>query len=307
MRSLRHRIGYTPRAIICLLLLLAAAGCTPPRAFTFDVTADSRNFTPPQHPGADCFAGVCEAIRALGPGAFMISPGDIDPPDRTHAAVRKVFGDGYTWYPVVGNHELDKPEYMPWLREYNAGGRKLPRILRSGPPGAVETCYSFDHGDAHFVIINQYYDGQRDDAKGGKIGDALSNWLADDLAATRRPFIFVAGHEPTVAMPDMGNGRLRHVGDSLDADPAANHRFWSLLREHGVTAYLCGHTHNASVAKINGVWQVDAGHARGIGDNGAASTFARIHVAPDGVVCDMYRSDKPGEAPYVRTFTERLR
>jgi hypothetical protein len=31
-----------------------------------------------------------------------------------------------------------------------------------------------------------------------------------------------------------------------------------------VTAYICGHTHNASIAKINGLWQFDAGHARGI-------------------------------------------
>jgi hypothetical protein len=36
-----------------------------------------------------------------------------------------------------------------------------------------------------------------------------------------------------------------------------------LLRFH-VTGYICGHTHNTSIAKINDVWQIDVGHARGI-------------------------------------------
>ena len=290
-----------------ILLLSATIGCAAPRAFTFDVTADNRKFTPPEFSGPAYFSGVCEAIRDLGPGAFMISPGDVDPPDRTYTTIEQVFGKAYTWYPVVGNHELEKPEYMAWLREYNAGERKLPNIVRIGPPGAVETCYSFNYMDAHFAIINQYYDGQRDDAKGGAVSDALYRWLSDDLTATHQPIIFVAGHEPTVAIPDMDNGRVRHGGDSLDSDGPANHRFWPLLRKHNVTAYLCGHTHNASIARINGVWQIDAGHARGLGDDGAPSTFARIHVAPDGVVCDVFRSTKPGEAPYTRTFTERLR
>jgi hypothetical protein len=290
-----------------MLSLLVATGCASPRGFTFDVTADNRAFTPPDHPGPEYFSGVCEAIRALGPGAFMISPGDIDPVSHTYATIEQTFGKSYTWYPVVGNHELEKPEDMVWLREYNAGGRKLPGIVRSGPPGAVETCYSFNHEIAHFAVLNQYYDGQTDSATDGTISDALYQWLAEDLAANDKPIVFVAGHEPTIAMPDMDTGRLRHVGDSLDRDPKANHRFWSLLRKHNVTAFLCGHTHNASVAKINGIWQIDAGQARGIGDKGAPSTFVRIHVSPDGVFCDVYRSDKAGEAPYAREFTERLR
>ncbi len=296
------------RLFFCgLPCILAAAGCAGPRGFTFDVTADSRQFTLPEHAGPAYFAGVCTAIRNLGPGAFMISPGDIDPVSRTHATIEETFGKSYPWYPVVGNHELEKPEDMVWLRAYNAGGRKLPGIVRSGPPGAVETCYAFDYGKAHFVVLNQYYNGEMDNAKGGTTGDALYRWLAEDLAATSQPIIFVAGHEPSICMPDLDNGRIRHVGDSLDKDAAANHRFWSLLRKHKVTAFLCGHTHNASVAKINGVWQVDAGHARGLGDKGAPSTFVRIHVIGERVTCDVYRSDEADKKPYSKVWSERLR
>ncbi len=291
--------------MICLLFL-AAAGCATPR-YTFDVTADMRSYTPPEHAGPSYFQGVAEAIRDLGPGDFMVTAGDLDPPDRVKAVLDEMLGPDYPFYPAVGNHELDKPEHMVWLRAYNEGGRKLPGIVRAGPPGAVETCYSFDHENAHVVVINQYYDGQRDNVKGGVISPALLAWLEEDLAATRQPLIFVVGHEPHVSVPDITNGRVRHRGDSLDADEASNHRFWSLLREHRVCAYFCGHTHNTSISRINGVWQIDAGHARGKGDKGALSSFVKIAVEGEKVRCDMYRSDDPGTSPYRLVWSEPLR
>ena len=65
-------------------------------------------------------------------------------------------------------------------------------------------------------------------------------------------------------MPDMDNGRIRHQGDSLDQDPENAFELYRLLMKHGVDAYICAHTHNASYAKINGLWQLDPGHARGL-------------------------------------------
>jgi hypothetical protein len=67
-----------------------------------------------------------------------------------------------------------------------------------------------------------------------------------------------------IAIPDMDNGRLRHQDDSLNKYPKSIFLFHQLLKKFNVAAYICGHTHNASIAKINGVWQIDAGHARGI-------------------------------------------
>jgi hypothetical protein len=181
-----------------------------------------------------------------------------------------------------------------YLRALNAEGHKLPGIVRGGPPGAVETCYAFDYQNAHFVVLNQYYDGKGDMATDGDVTEPLYSWLAEDLAANKQPIVFVFGHEPAVAVPDIDNGLVRHRGDSLDAHEANNFRFWTLLRQHRVTAYICGHTHCTSVAKINGVWQIDAGHARGLGDEGTASTFLRVHVLPAGVRCDVYRMTGKG-------------
>jgi len=57
---------------------------------------------------------------------------------------------------------------------------------------------------------------------------------------------------------------LRHQGDSLDENPENAFALHQLLLKHGVKAYVCGHTHNTSYGKINGLWQLDPGHARGL-------------------------------------------
>jgi len=64
-----------------------------------------------------------------------------------------------------------------------------------------------------------------------------------------------------------------------------------LLHERGVTAYLTGHTHTFSAVSIQGVWQIDAGHARGFGDLRAASTFLRVKIYPEWVMLETYRAN----------------
>ena len=302
------RIPRCGKFVLLVLGVLSglSPGCSAPRGFSFDVTADMRFFTLPVYAGSDYFPGVCAALRDLGPGAFMVSPGDIDPPQQVRATLDEILGEDYVWYPVVGNHEGDKPQDMPYLRRYNRGGNALPGIVRCGPPGAVETCYSFDYQNAHFVALNEYYDGTGDMVGDGDVTAPLYEWLAADLEANDKPFVFVFGHEPTVVVPDMDNGRVRHRGGSLDKYPVHNHRFWSLLRRYGVVAYFNGHTHNTSVAKINGVWQIDCGHARGMGDPGAPSTFVKVYVHPDAVYCKVYRDDGRG-GQYKLRHSERLR
>jgi hypothetical protein len=68
-----------------------------------------------------------------------------------------------------------------------------------------------------------------------------------------------------------------------------------------VVAYICGHTHNHSVVNIAGVWQVDAGHARGKADPGARSTFIRIHVGDSQVSYETYRVNALDYCEYLLT------
>jgi hypothetical protein len=73
-----------------------------------------------------------------------------------------------------------------------------------------------------------------------------------------------------------------------------------------VTAYICGHTHNYSVVNVGGVWQVDAGHARGKGDTGARSTCIRIHVVDNRVSYETYRVSSHDDCEYLLTDTGTL-
>jgi hypothetical protein len=177
---------------------------------------------------------------------------------------------------VVGNHELDDNSNMPFLRNINKMGTTLPNIVNNGPPGCIETTYSFDWGDNHFVVLNQYYDGQSDIGTDGDIVPELLEWLENDLSNNKKSYTFVFGHEPLIAIPDMDNGRLRHQDDSLNKYPISSFRFHQLLKKYNVMAYFCGHTHNASIAKINGIWQIDVGHARGIEAHFPTLTFEAI-------------------------------
>lgn len=265
---------------------------TPQPSFAFAVAADIRIYAGPgRYDSPRFFRGACEAIAALGEIAFMVSPGDIDPPAGVLWTLTTTLGTDFRWYPAVGNHEVETPEDMNWLRSYDYGP------VNPGPSGCPTTTYSFDYENAHFVVLNVYCDVHGDTVTDGDIPDHLYTWLAADLAATTKPHIFVFGHEPAFPQPDALTGRVRHLGGSLDAHPTRRDRFWKLLRERGVRAYICGHTHNYSAVQVEGVWQLDAGHARGMGDTGAPSTFLIIRVDGPTVTFEAYRDDMRG-GPY---------
>jgi hypothetical protein len=268
--------------------------------FSFAVTADMREYSGPgQYDTSKYFRGACEGINTLGAGAFMVSPGDIDPPADVEWTIRQYIGQGYLWYPVVGNHEEETLADMQFLRDhdYDPNGDTAPNIVNSGPLGCEETTYSFDYGNSHFVVLNQYYDGTSDTGTDGDVADALYDWLVDDLNATAQTHVFVFGHEPAYPQPDADNGRERHMTDSLNQYETHRDRFWNLLRDGGIVAYICGHTHNYSAVEIDGVWQLDTGHSRGMGDTGARSTFMLIHVNGGVVTFETYRDDANG-GPY---------
>jgi hypothetical protein len=261
-------------AAVVFVLIVAGTVSVPLQAqdshedLVFIVAADMRNFAADGEWSKN-FSGACEAVAEVGAGSFMISPGDLDvrPPSAVRDMIDKTIGEEYPWFPVLGNHDPESPSSMEYLREYST---TLPNVVNRGPKGCEETTFSFDYGDAHFVVLNQYFDGVRDWGLKGEIVPELLEWLEADLTATTKKHIFVFGHEPLMPMPDMDNGRIRHQGDSLDENPENAFALHQLLVKHGVDAYVCGHTHNTSYAKINGLWQLDAGHARGLEENSYA-------------------------------------
>lgn len=260
----------------------------------FIVAADMRNFAADGE-WSNNFSGACEAVKAIGAGAFMISPGDldVDPPSAVRDMIDRVIGKDYPWYPVLGNHDPESPSTMRYLRAYSM---TVPHVVNRGPKGCEATTYSFDLGDSHFVVLNQYFDGVNDWGLEGEVVPELLEWLDADLAATTKKHRFVFGHEPLVSMPDMDNGRIRHQGNSLDEDWKSAFAFYQVMMKHDVAAYVCGHTHNTSYAKINGLWQIDAGHARGLEETSYADL---MYQAIDQAIVEG-RKEGVGEANSLR-------
>jgi hypothetical protein len=229
----------------------------------------------------------------------MLSVGDLDPVRVTRGQIDAVFGKSFAWYPVVGNHELDNTASDPaagdmaYLREYfntNLKGKVNP-----GPQGTRETTYSFDAGDVHIAVINEYWDGQTEpgsDAKGGGVVEPLRAWLKTDLQASRKPWKLVVGHEPAYPQPDKDWGAARHAEDNLTAHPADRDAFWSLLDECRVAAYLCGHTHRYSRYQPphSKVWQIDVAQARGNEKEWKYDTFVIATADASGLKFETYRS-----------------
>lgn len=282
---MRLALGTSIRLSTLLLVVVLVGGTAPvfgseesDEPFVFIVAADMRNFAAAGEE-SEHFSGACKAIAAVGAGSFMISPGDldVDPPTAVRDMIDRTIGEDYPWYPVLGNHDPESPSSMQYLREYSL---TVPNVVNRGPAGCEETTFSFDWANTHFVVLNQYYDGTRDWGLKGALVPELLTWLEEDLAATTKEHIFVFGHEPLLPMPDMDNGRLRHQGDSLDEDPETAFAFHQMLRKYDVDAYVCGHTHNTSVGKINGLWQLDPGHARGLEEASYADQmYAAVHRA----------------------------
>jgi hypothetical protein len=273
--KLISKIVIIVSTIICLL------SCTNQNnveeEFSFILAADWRYTAMEKYDSPMYFRGALEAIEKVGKGAFMISPGDVEPVDISHKMISSILGDDYPWYPIMGNHELEIPSTIDYLREINKGGTLLPYIVNKGPEGSEETTFSFDYGNSHFVVLNQYYDGSSDIGTDGDIVDTLYEWLKNDLENTEKTHIFVNGHEPIISIPDMHNGRHRHIGDSLDKYPRNSFRFHQLLLKHNITAYLHGHTHSTAYSNINGLWQIDCGHARGTESEYPEKIFSEIN------------------------------
>ena len=142
-------------------------------SLSFIAAADMRYYAKEQYRSSQHFLGAVEAMKKIGAGSFMIVPGDFDPPWAVDEVIKKVLGDDYLWYPAPGNHDLEDPEYMEWLRDFNG---KLPYIVNWGPIGSETTNYSFDWQDCHFVALNQYYDGSSDMGTDGDIVPELLDW-----------------------------------------------------------------------------------------------------------------------------------
>ena len=278
------RFRHVLLAAVCAVALVASA--VRAEIVKFAIAGDTHH-----SPG---FVKIEKQIKKTVPGAqFLLSPGDIDPPEQTRTQIDRVFGKSFPWYFAVGNHDLG---YSSYLRGYF--DKRLAQTVKPGPAGTCETTYSFDAGDVHIAIINVYWNGGTapgsDTNADGIVAAPLREWLAADLDASQKTWKLVVAHPPAYPQPDQHWHDTRHVGESLDKHPADRDAFWSTLKKHGVTAYICGHTHRYSkyLPEGSSVWQIDSGYARGENDNWKYDTFIIVTANEDQIEFDAYRNLK---------------
>jgi Calcineurin-like phosphoesterase len=278
---------------LCAPSLHAQSPQITPSNYSFFVAGDMRSFLWHAPAGKSYFDGACDAMKQAGPGAFLLSPGDCDPPASVREIIDLHLGTNFLWYPLVGNHDVEKEGNMKWWRSWAKAG--IPHLVRSGPQGNEALTYSIDFANSHIVMLDEYFNGQSSSPNNaGDLSDATLAWLEQDLDANHQPLVWVSGHKPIKSLPDMDTGRLRHEGESISMDRTRLNHFLSLLRNHRVEGYICGHTHDCSIAKLDGIWQLDSGHSRGAGDTGSPSTFLKIRVDGVQAAVDVYRSNTNG-------------
>lgn len=183
--------------------------------------------------------------------AFLIHAGDLENVARTEQIVITYFDKPF--FPSMGNH--DKDPGRQYFYESFYLNKKLPYLVDSTfikEEGAEALCYSFVYENAYFIVLDQYYRVPYRNY-GNVIGKQLQ-WLEHQLVNNNYPYVFVIGHEP--AYP---RGWQRNYGDCLDRYPEDRDRFWALLSQYQVTAYLTGHTHSYLVQYLQDVWHIDMG------------------------------------------------
>ncbi len=131
---------------------------------------------------------------------------------------------------AVGNHE---------------GWNALTRAYTQGPTAEGESngYYSFDYGDAHFLILNTEINHSQ--------GSAQWNFAADDLANTTQTWKFVAYHKPA------------YTSGGHAPDAAMQAMSTALFEPNGVDMTLTGHNHYYQHNLVNGI------HHMVIGTTGA--------------------------------------
>lgn len=178
-------------------------------------------------------------------------------------------------YTGMGNHEALVDVWSDGVVLDKAGSQSAEAqfaALMANPKGAPppendqappydETVYSVDIGPAHLVMLNTNYwytrqfGHPRHEGKGNREGVLMEGqlqWLARDLADARArgvQDIVVMGHEPAFPVGGHTKDAMWWHGKIAEVN-TMRERFWALLAEHEVIAYVSGDEHNYSRALI---------------------------------------------------------
>ena len=162
--------------------------------------------------------------------------GDNAYPDGTDQNYQSAFFDSYpdllrrtVVWPAYGNHDAHSADAArqsgPYFEIFT-----LPSSGQAGGvPSGTEAYYAFDHGQVHFIALDS---SQSDRSADG----AMLRWLAEDLAANRKPWVIAFWHHPPYSKGKHDSDRKRRMIEMRE-------NALPILEASGVDLVLSGHSH----------------------------------------------------------------
>ena len=188
---------------------------------------------------------------------FGAAAGDMEV---AHALARMPF------MPANGNHDSLALNYVAQF--------SLPQIATDGERGQGEQWYSFDYGNAHFVIL--------DDQASSTALDAQLAWLEADLAAvdrTRTPWVFAAHHESTYS-----------CSTNHGSNKTLRRRVQPIFDAHRVDMVFSGHDHHYERSRP--IRDLDGSNeglpARATADGAPIDESGTVYVVSGGAGAPLY-------------------
>jgi hypothetical protein len=256
--------------------------------FRFTVMTDGHGHVYDSGDGAPSvaryFQSTCDEVNSLlgSAGDFLITTGDMSDawPDSVDSSgktnpedFRKVidakFGSDFRWVTAVGNHDISalNGDGIQWIRDewYGNNPNDQNRETTSdyaypGPLGSSTTQYYFFHKGIMFIVMNWYWDGTTDinadqgsyseTYSGGIIVDAQLSWLRDLFAQYPSYSKIIVGHGNAFSFAQRHDDYTGLAGSNKDN----RDRFWRLIEENNVLAYLHGHTHERRIDYIDNTY-----------------------------------------------------
>ncbi len=169
---------------------------------------------------AQAYADYPDIKFALQAGDLVNDANDSEQWSQLFSAAAGVL-DHIPLMPAAGNHESSDSDLF----------LKYFALPQNGPAGYEERHYSFDYGNAHFVVLDSSLMGSEGDAYQAGI-----SWLESDLQNSSKNWNFVMFHVPPyTAYSGVG-------GD--DAQAEILKQYWvPVLERNGVDMALVGHQH----------------------------------------------------------------
>jgi len=194
--------------------------------FTLAAWGDSGVCTPEQFQIRDRLRERWDTTQLwLHTGDIAYMEGTFDQFDTCHFGVYQELLSWRPFFPVMGNHEYYTDDGAPYLDIFD-----LPVT-----PGwdwyldEVERYYSFDWGNAHFVMLDSHTPLWRiSDA----VTDDMADWLAHDLANDDHAWKIAVIHRPL------------YSSSQVHRETDVREKLAPIFEAYGVNLVLSGHNHN---------------------------------------------------------------